>query len=93
MVVRVMQVAQWASFFPALCKESLQDALPADRSSWLYQTIQTIRNKYPYYHYQVPTAVQVLLLQAKEELGGLFEPNADAAAFDAIITEEARSQV
>ncbi|KAK9828225.1 hypothetical protein WJX74_004338 [Apatococcus lobatus] len=85
-------VAQWASFFPALCKERLEDALPADPTTWLYETIQTIRSKYPPYRYEVPTAVQVLLLQAREELGTLFELDADQAAFDAIITDEARSQ-
>ena len=89
----MVQVAQWASFFPALCKEALEDALPADSTSWLYETIQTIRSKYPCYPYQVPTAVQVLLLQAQEQLGTLFEPDADQAAFDAIITDEARTQV
>ncbi|KAK9863797.1 hypothetical protein WJX84_000330 [Apatococcus fuscideae] len=84
-------IAQWASFLPSLRKESLMDALPPNPHSWLHQTILTIRSKYqePYRH-AVPQAVQVLLLQAKQELGFLFEPDADQKAFDAVITRGAR---
>ena len=66
-----MQVAQWASIYPYLLHERMEDVLPSDSASWLCQALQTIRDRYPYHPHQISVEVQVLLWQAKEELGDL----------------------
>lgn len=89
----MLQIAQWASIFPYLIYARIGDVLPADQTSWLYQALRNIRDKYPHYPYPVPVEVQALLWQAKAELGHLFEPDADPAIFNAVITEDGKSLV
>ncbi|KAK9863926.1 hypothetical protein WJX84_010614 [Apatococcus fuscideae] len=88
-------VARWASFVPALRKERVEDGLPSDTSSWLYDAIITFRVtlQYPAWRDPVSLGTQVLLLQAKEELGGLLEPDADTQALEDLITPAARQRV
>ena len=86
-----MQVAQWASIYPHLLHN--RHELPAESTSWLGQALQTIRDQYFYYPQPLSVEVQVLLWQAKEELGNLFEPDADTDIFDAVITQSAKSRV
>ncbi|KAK9845041.1 hypothetical protein WJX74_009963 [Apatococcus lobatus] len=83
-------IAQWASVYPYLLHAKLEDVSPFDPTSWLSRALQTIRLQYPYFPHPVSVGVQVLLWQAEEELGNLFEPDAAPAILNAVITEEAR---
>ena len=87
----MMQVAQWASIYPHLLHN--RHELPAESTSWLSQALQTIRDQYSCYPQPLSAEVQVLLWQAREELGNLFEPDADADIFNAVITQRAKSRV
>ena len=72
----------------------MEDGLPSDTSSWLYDAIITFRVtlQYPAWRDPVSLGTQVLLLQAKEELGGLLEPDADTQALEDLITPAARQR-